>query len=112
MPVHQQYPHLFKPLPLAHITLANRVMMGSMHTGLEAEPGPLHRLAAFYGERAAGGAGLIVTGAFAPNRQGQVKAEPTTMASAEDAARHRPITRIVHEAGSYILLQLLHSGRY
>ena len=112
MSANPHYPHLFTPLRLAHVTLANRLMMGSMHTGLEAEPGPLHRLAAFYAERAAGGAGLLVTGAFAPNREGQVKAEPTTMASAEDAARHRPITSAVHAAGSRILLQLLHSGRY
>ncbi|HUN52535.1 MAG TPA: NADPH-dependent 2,4-dienoyl-CoA reductase [Candidatus Sulfotelmatobacter sp.] len=112
MAVHPHYPHLFAPLPLAHITLANRIMMGSMHTGLEAEPGPLRRLAAFYRERAAGGAGLIVTGAFAPNREGRLQQEANTMMSAEDAARHKPITRAVHEAGGRILLQVLHSGRY
>ncbi len=106
------YPQLFKPLDLGFITLPNRIMMGSMHTGLEARPDGIERLAAFYAERARGGAALIVTGGFSPNGAGNLGPHPAQVTNSEEAARHRPITRTVHEAGGRIVLQLLHAGRY
>ncbi|WP_119422710.1 FAD-dependent oxidoreductase [Desertibaculum subflavum] len=104
------YPHLFRPLDLGFIRLPNRLVMGSMHMGLEGEPGGLTRLAAFYAERAS--AGLIVTGAFAPNALGTLKGDKAIMATREDAAAHRVIPEAVHAAGGRIALQLVHSGRY
>lgn len=106
------YPHLFSPLDLGPFEIPNRIVMGSMHTGLEALPDGMERLAGFYGERADGGTALIVTGGFSPNEEGRLKDEPLVMQSADDAARHRIITRRVHEAGGRIVLQILHSGRY
>ncbi len=106
------HPHLFTPIDLGPCTLPNRIVMGSMHTGLEARPDGMERLAAFYRERAEAGAALIVTGGFSPNREGSLIAEPVLMASAADAARHKVIPRAVHEAGSRLVLQILHSGRY
>jgi len=106
------YPHLFRPLDLGHVTLANRIMMGSMHTGLEERPDGLERLAAFYAERARGGAALLVTGGFSPDEAGNLGPHPAMMASSTDRDRHRVIPRAVHEAGGRICLQVLHAGRY
>ncbi|MEK9812709.1 MAG: NADPH-dependent 2,4-dienoyl-CoA reductase [Bordetella sp.] len=102
---------LFDPLELGHVTLKNRVLMGSMHTGLE-DGRDLRELAAYFRERAEGGVGLIVTGGFAPNRVGWVKPFAGMMRSRTDAQRHRVVTQQVHEAGSRIAMQILHAGRY
>jgi 2,4-dienoyl-CoA reductase (NADPH2) len=106
------YPHLFRPLQLPGHRLPNRILMGSMHTGLEARPDGMPRLAAFYAERARGGAALIATGGFSPNATGNLGPHATQMSSKEDAQRHRVVPQAVHDAGGRILLQLLHSGRY
>jgi 2,4-dienoyl-CoA reductase (NADPH2) len=107
-----QYPYLFRPLDLGFVALPNRIMMGSMHTGLETRPDGPERLAAFYAERARGGAALIVTGGFSPNAAGNLGPHPAEFASAETAKKHRVIAQAVHDAGGRIVLQLLHSGRY
>ncbi|HLS87234.1 MAG TPA: NADPH-dependent 2,4-dienoyl-CoA reductase, partial [Burkholderiales bacterium] len=106
------YPHLFRPLELGFATLPNRILMGSMHTGLEGRPDGPERLAAFYAERARGGAALIVTGGFSPNDAGNLGPHRAQFSTPEDRDRHRVIPRAVHEAGGRIVLQLLHSGRY
>jgi 2,4-dienoyl-CoA reductase (NADPH2) len=106
------YPHLFRPLDLGFAVLPNRIMMGSMHTGLEGRPDGMQRLAAFYAERAKGGAALIATGGFSPNDAGNLGPHRAQFSSIEDVERHRPIPRAVHEHGGRIVLQLLHSGRY
>ncbi|MDH5352764.1 MAG: NADPH-dependent 2,4-dienoyl-CoA reductase, partial [Betaproteobacteria bacterium] len=106
------YPHLFKPLDLGFATLPNRILMGSMHTGLEARPDGMARLAAFYAERAKGGAALIVTGGFSPNDAGELGPHRAQVSNKADAERHRVIPRAVHDAGGRIALQILHSGRY
>jgi 2,4-dienoyl-CoA reductase (NADPH2) len=106
------YPKLFQPLKIPGATLPNRILMGSMHTGLEARPDGMPRLAAFYAERAKGGAALIVTGGFAPNDAGELSPHRAQMSTKEDAQRHRVIPQAVHDAGSRIVLQVLHSGRY
>jgi 2,4-dienoyl-CoA reductase (NADPH2) len=106
------YPNLFRPLDLGFLALPNRILMGSMHMGLEARPDGMERLAAFYAERARGGAALIVTGGFSPNDAGNLTAHRAQMSTAQDAARHRVIPQAVHAAGGRIALQLLHSGRY
>ena len=106
------HPHLFTPIDLGPVTLPNRIIMGSMHTGLEARADGMDRLAAFYRARAEAGAALIVTGGFSPNAEGSLIAEPVLMATEADAARHAVIPQAVHEAGSRIVLQILHSGRY
>ncbi len=105
------YPHLLAPLDLGHLTLPNRVLMGSMHTNLE-ETGDWDRIAAFYGERARGGVGLIVTGGMAPNRQGAVFPGAAGLYTDEDIARHRIVTDRVHGEGGRIAMQILHAGRY
>ena len=107
-----RYPHLLAPLDLGFTTLPNRVVMGSMHVGLEDRPKHLSRLAAFYAERAAGGVGLIVTGGFAPNRTGWLLPLAGKLTTSGEAARHREITDAVHDNGGRIALQLLHAGRY
>src|SRR5688572_21456782 len=106
------YPNLFRSLDLGFVTLPNRIMMGSMHTGYEARPNGIAPLAAFYAERAAGGAALIATGGFSPNAAGNLGPHPAQFSTPEDAAKHRAIPRAVHDAGGRIVLQLLHSGRY
>ncbi len=111
-PTTETYPHLLAPLDLGFTTLRNRVVMGSMHTGLEDSRKDLPRLAAYFGERAAGGVGLIVTGGFAPNRAGWVKPFAGTMRSSSEARAHQPITQAVHSHGGKIALQILHAGRY
>jgi 2,4-dienoyl-CoA reductase (NADPH2) len=106
------YPKLFQPLDLGFATLPNRILMGSMHTGLEARPDGMERLAAFYAERARGGAALIVTGGFAPNDAGELGPHRAQFSNSQDARKHRLIPRAVHDAGGRIVLQVLHSGRY
>jgi len=107
-----RYPNLFRPLELGFATLPNRILMGSMHTGLEARPDGMARLAAFYAERARGGAALIVTGGFSPNDAGNLGPHRAQFSTLEDLQNHKIIPRAVHEAGGRIALQLLHSGRY
>ena len=106
------YPNLFRPLDLPGAQLPNRILMGSMHTGLEARPDGMPRLAAFYAERARGGAALIVTGGFSPNDSGELSPHRAQMSTKEDAQRHSVIPKAVHDAGGRIVLQILHSGRY
>ncbi|MCD6041414.1 MAG: fadH [Burkholderiales bacterium] len=106
------YPFLFRPLDLGFAQLPNRILMGSMHTGLESRPDGMERLAAFYAERARGGAALIVTGGFSPNAAGNLGPHRAEFSNARDVEYHRVIPRAVHEAGGRIALQLLHSGRY
>ena len=106
------YPKLLSPLDLGFTTLRNRVVMGSMHTGLEDRARDSDRLAEYFAERARGGVGLIITGGYAPNRTGWLLPFAAQMLSTSDARRHRRITRLVHDAGGKILLQVLHAGRY
>ncbi|MFC5460150.1 FAD-dependent oxidoreductase [Massilia niabensis] len=106
------YPHLLAPLDLGFTTLKNRVIMGSMHTGLEDRFYNYGKLAAFYRERAAGGVGLIVTGGISPNRQGWLLPLGGTLNFIGDVPNHRRVTRAVHEEGGKILMQILHAGRY
>lgn len=103
---------LFEPLDLGFTQLKNRLLMGSMHTGLEEEKGSLGRLAAFYRERAQGGVGLMVTGGIAPNRAGRLAPFSAKLTSRFEQKRHELITQTVHDAGSKIALQILHAGRY
>jgi len=110
-PGHALYPHLLAPLDLGFTTLKNRVLMGSMHTGLE-DGRDLSRMAAYFRERAEGGVGLIVTGGFAPNIAGWAKPFAGTLATSGAAKRHRVVTEAVHAAGGKIALQILHTGRY
>ncbi|PHM46971.1 NADPH-dependent 2,4-dienoyl-CoA reductase [Xenorhabdus miraniensis] len=106
------YPHLLAPLDLGFTTLKNRVLMGSMHTGLEEHPNGAQRLAKFYAERAAGGVALIVTGGIAPNPQGVVTAGASVLNSEDSLPHHKIVTDAVHQAGGKIALQILHAGRY
>ncbi len=108
---HPLYPNLFTPLDLGFTTLRNRVLMGSMHTGLE-EIGDWERIAEYYGDRARGGAGLIVTGGMAPNKEGGVFAGAAGLFSDQDIANHRTATDRVHEHDGKIVMQILHAGRY
>jgi 2,4-dienoyl-CoA reductase (NADPH2) len=106
------YPHLLAPLDLGFTRLRNRVLMGSMHTGLEDDPKHFHRLTAYFAERARGGVGLIVTGGFAPNIEGWAAPFSGRLTTRAAAAKHRPITDAVHAEGGAIALQILHTGRY
>ncbi|MDE0852833.1 MAG: FAD-dependent oxidoreductase [Nevskia sp.] len=103
---------LFRPIRVGSATLPNRLVMGSMHTGLECHPERFEELGRFYAERAKGGAALIVTGGFAPNFVGRMKDEPGTFEHKDQVADHRKIASAVHAAGGRILLQILHAGRY
>ena len=105
------YPHLLAPLDLGHVTLPNRVLMGSMHTGLE-ETKDWPRVAEFYAARARGGVGLMVTGGMAPNREGGVFPGAAGLFSDQDIANHRVVTDKVHGEGGLIAMQILHAGRY
>ncbi|MHA7887232.1 oxidoreductase [Roseicyclus sp.] len=105
------YPHLLTPLDLGFTTLKNRVLMGSMHTGLE-ETKDWPRVAEFYAERARGEVALIVTGGMAPNKEGGVFPGAAGLYTAQDIANHRIVTDAVHEAGGKIAMQILHAGRY
>lgn len=106
------YPNLLAPLDLGFTTLKNRVIMGSMHTGLEDRFYNYGKLAAFYRERARGGVGLIVTGGISPNRQGWLLPFGGTLNFLGDVPNHRRVTRAVHEEGGKIVMQILHAGRY
>ncbi|WP_213066368.1 NADPH-dependent 2,4-dienoyl-CoA reductase [Acinetobacter oleivorans] len=106
------YPHLLKPLDLGFTTLKNRVLMGSMHIGLEEAPQGYERMAAFYAERAKGDVGLIVTGGVSPNDDGVVFSHGTKLDTVEEAEKHKVITQAVHEARGKIAMQILHTGRY
>src|SRR5690606_26983651 len=107
----QPYPHLFAPLDLGFTTLRNRVLMGSMHTGLEDRKRDFPRLAAYFAERAAGGVALIVTGGFSPNFEGWLTPFASRLAWRWEARKHRQVTGAVHDHGAKICLQLLHAGR-
>ncbi|WP_324290626.1 NADPH-dependent 2,4-dienoyl-CoA reductase [Arthrobacter sp. H14-L1] len=106
------YPHLMKPLDLGFMTLPNRVLMGSMHVGLEELPHGFERMAAFYAERARGGVALMVTGGISPNEQGRPAAGGAKLSTEGEAEQHRLVTAAVHANGGRIALQLLHFGRY
>ncbi|HEX9275634.1 MAG TPA: NADPH-dependent 2,4-dienoyl-CoA reductase [Casimicrobiaceae bacterium] len=106
------YPHLLAPLNLGFTTLANRVLMGSMHTGLEESPDGFNKLAAFYAARAKGGVGLIVTGGIAPNFAGRLEPRALQLSFPWQLSKHRIVTDAVHASGSKIALQILHAGRY
>ncbi len=106
------YPHLLAPLDLGFTTLKNRVLMGSMHTGLEEAPQGFEKMAAFYAERARGGVGLIVTGGVGPNEEGRVAEGASMLADEHEVPQHRIVTDAVHAAGGKIALQILHTGRY
>ena len=106
------YPHLLAPLNLGFTTLKNRVLMGSMHVGLEEAKDGFARMAAFYAERARGGVGLIVTGGIAPNDRARPMPGGARMTTQEEADKHKVVTQAVHEAGSKICMQILHFGRY
>lgn len=108
----QNFPHLLASLDLGFTTLKNRVLMGSMHIGLEEKPGGFERMAAFYAERVRGGVGLIVTGGIAPNQEGGVVAGGAVMATEQDVENHRVVTDAVHADGGKICMQILHTGRY
>jgi 2,4-dienoyl-CoA reductase (NADPH2) len=109
---HNTYPHLLAPLDLGFTTLKNRVLMGSMHTGLEEVEDGHERMAAYFGERAKGGVGLIVTGGIGPNTEGGTHPNTKKLVSDDDIAGHRQITDAVHEHDGKICLQILHTGRY
>jgi 2,4-dienoyl-CoA reductase (NADPH2) len=108
----QKYPHLLSSLDLGFTTLKNRVLMGSMHTGLEEAPGGFERMAAYFGERARGGVGLIVTGGVAPNDAGCVAPGAAKLTTKEEARQHKVLTTAVHREGGKIAMQILHAGRY
>ncbi|MBA6155340.1 NADPH-dependent 2,4-dienoyl-CoA reductase [Tenacibaculum sp. S7007] len=107
-----KYKHIFEPLDLGFTTLKNRILMGSMHTGLEEEKSGIEKIAAYYAERAKGGVGLIVTGGIAPNIQGWTAPFSARMSTKKHAREHRKITEAVHKEGGKICMQILHSGRY
>ncbi|MFI5617283.1 FAD-dependent oxidoreductase [Streptomyces sp. NPDC051567] len=107
-----RYPHLLSPLDLGFTTLPNRVIMGSMHTGLEEHERGFERLAAFYAERARGGAALIVTGGIAPNDEGRPFEGGARLTTEAETAGHRLVTEAVHAEGGKIAMQILHFGRY
>ena len=107
-----KYGRLFAPLDLGHTRLANRIVMGSMHTGLEDRAADFPKLAAYFAERARGGAGLLVSGGIAPNRAGWAKPFAGKLSSQHEVGRHRLVTEAVHNEGGKICMQILHTGRY
>ena len=107
-----KYKHIFKPLDLGFTTLKNRILMGSMHTGLEEEKNGVDKIAAYYAERAKGGVGLIVTGGISPNIQGWTAPFSARMSTEKHARHHQKITAAVHKEGGKICMQILHAGRY
>lgn len=107
-----EYPNLFAPLQVGSITLPNRVLMGSMHTGLEDKAADYDKLAAYFGERARGGVGLMVTGGISPSIRGWLKPFGGRLSMPWHVARHRKVTRAVHAEGGRICMQILHPGRY
>lgn len=108
----QRHWSLLQPIKVGAVTLPNRFVMGSMHTGFEAHSEKFDELARFYADRARGGVALIVTGGFAPNFAGRMLDEPGTLEREDQVAPHKLITEAVHQAGGRIILQILHSGRY
>src|SRR6266700_4197781 len=106
------YPHLLAPLDLGFTTLSNRVLMGSMHTGLEEAPNGFAKMAEFYATRARGGVALMVTGGIAPNLSGRLEPRASQLSFPWQVGKHRVITDAVHAAGGKIALQILHAGRY
>lgn len=106
------FPHLLAPLDLGFTALKNRVLMGSMHTGLEEEKGGFEKLAQFYKERVVGGVGLIVTGGISPNLRGRLAPNACQLSFPWQIGKHQVVTKAVHEAGGKICMQLLHAGRY
>jgi 2,4-dienoyl-CoA reductase (NADPH2) len=106
------YPHLLTPLDLGFTTLRNRVLMGSMHVGLEEAENGFERMAAFYAERARGGVGIMVTGGIAPNDEGRPFPGGSRLTTSEEASHHRVVTEAVHREGGKIAMQILHFGRY
>ncbi|MFV0248047.1 MAG: FAD-dependent oxidoreductase [Tenacibaculum sp.] len=107
-----KYKHIFKPLDLGFTTLKNRILMGSMHTGLEEAKNGVHKIATYYAERARGGVGLIVTGGIAPNIQGWTAPFSARMSTKKHSKKHKKITDAVHSEGAKICMQILHTGRY
>ena len=107
-----KYKHIFEPLDLGFTTLKNRILMGSMHTGLEEEKNGLEKIATYYAERAKGGVGLIVSGGIAPNVQGWTGPFSSRMSNKKHAKHHKVITDAVHNEGGKICMQILHAGRY
>ena len=107
-----KYKHIFEPLDLGFTTLKNRILMGSMHTGLEEEKNGIDKISAYYAERAKGGVGLIITGGISPNIQGWTGPFAARMSSKKHAIHHQKITAAVHKEGGKICMQILHSGRY
>ncbi|MBA54203.1 MAG: NADPH-dependent 2,4-dienoyl-CoA reductase [Pseudomonadales bacterium] len=110
--MNQHYPHMLQPLDLGFTTLRNRVLMGSMHTGLEDRFYHIDKLANYFAERARGGVGIIVTGGYSPNRRGDLLPYGSSMNSKVTATLHKHVTAKVHNEGGKIALQLLHAGRY
>ena len=110
--MNHKYPHLFAPLDLGHCTLPNRILMGSMHTGLEDKSRDFPKLAAYFRERAEGGVGLIVTGGISPNIVGWLKPFGGKLSWPWEIHKHRIVTKAVHEAKGKIFMQILHAGRY
>ena len=110
--LNKHFPNMLKPLDLGFTTLRNRVLMGSMHTGLEEAPDGRERMAAFFAERARGGVALIITGGFGPNAEGATHPQTHLLNTKEDALEHRMITDAVHAEGGKICMQILHTGRY
>jgi 2,4-dienoyl-CoA reductase (NADPH2) len=109
---HDRFPHLFQPLDLGFTTLKNRLLMGSMHTGLEDRVWNYDKLAAYFAERARGGCGLMVTGGIAPNRRGSLAPLASKLTNRWEVQRHRKVTSAVHAADGRICMQILHAGRY
>jgi 2,4-dienoyl-CoA reductase (NADPH2) len=109
---HMNFPHLFSPLDLGHTTLPNRILMGSMHTGLEDKSSDYDKLAAYFAERARGGVGLMVTGGIAPSIRGWLKPFGGRLSMPWHIARHRKLTKAVHTEGGKLCMQILHAGRY
>ncbi|MEQ6124821.1 NADPH-dependent 2,4-dienoyl-CoA reductase [Pseudotenacibaculum sp. MALMAid0570] len=107
-----KYKHIFEPLDLGFTTIKNRILMGSMHTGLEEEKNGIDKIAKYYAERAKGGVGLIVTGGISPNIQGWTGPFSARMSSKKHAKHHQKITKAVHAEGGKICMQILHAGRY
>ena len=107
-----QYPHLLQPITLGNLTLRNRAVMGSMHTGLEDNARDIPKLAAYFAERARGGVGLIITGGYAPTKRGWLKPFASELTTRLQSERHKEITGAVHDEGGAIAMQVLHAGRY
>ncbi len=108
----EDYPSIFRPLSVGGLTLPNRILMGSMHTGLEDRFWHYGRLAAFFAERAQGGPGLMVTGGISPNREGGIRSRAGALNRVFDLPNHQRVTRAVHRKGGRICMQILHAGRY